>query len=258
MWISIVSLFPEMFETVIKYGLINKSIKKKLLNISFWNPRNYMKNKFNKIDSTVYGGGGGVILKAEPLIETISKAKLEMKNNVKIIYLSPQGKKINISYIKKLLSYNKMIFLCGRYKGIDERIITNFVDEEVSIGDYILSGGELPAMILIDILVRQIPGVLNRISSNNTDSFFNNGLLGCPNYTRPRILKNLKENIVPKILLSGNHKKIKEWRLQQALGITWLKRPDLFKKKILTKKEKILFNKFKNSFLKKNNVMEYD
>ncbi|QJC38728.1 tRNA (guanosine(37)-N1)-methyltransferase TrmD [Enterobacteriaceae endosymbiont of Donacia fulgens] len=250
MWISIISLFPEMFKKIIKYGLIHKSIKKKLLNINFWNPRDFIKNKFSKIDSNIYGGGGGVILKAEPLIKSIYKAKLEMKNNVKIIYLSPQGKKINIAYIKKLVSYNKMIFICGRYKGIDERVINNFVDEEVSIGDYILSGGELPAMILLDILVRQIPGVLNNISSANTDSFFNNGLLDAPNYTHPKKLTNLKKNIVPSILLSGNHKKIQEWKLQQSLGITWLKRPDLLRKKKLTKKEKILFQNFKKSYLK--------
>ncbi|QJC37905.1 tRNA (guanosine(37)-N1)-methyltransferase TrmD [Enterobacteriaceae endosymbiont of Donacia bicoloricornis] len=251
MWISIITLFPEMFKTVIKYGLINKSIKKKLLNISFWNPRDFIRNKFNKIDSNIYGGGGGVILKAEPLIKSIYKAKLEMKKNVKIIYLSPQGKQINISYIKKLISYHQMIFICGRYKGIDERVIDNFVDEEISIGDYILSGGELPAMVLLDILVRQIPGVLNNISSCNTDSFFNNGLLDAPNYTNPKILTNLKKkNIVPSILLSGDHKKIKEWKLQQSLGITWIKRPDLFKKKKLTKKEKVLFQNFKKSYLK--------
>ncbi|QJC35867.1 tRNA (guanosine(37)-N1)-methyltransferase TrmD [Enterobacteriaceae endosymbiont of Donacia sparganii] len=250
MWISIISLFPEMFKTVIKYGIINKSIKKKLLKISFWNPRDFTKNKNRKVDSKIYGGGGGVILKAEPLIKSIFKVKLEMKDNVKVIYLSPQGKKINISYIKKLLLYDKIILLCGRYKGIDERVINNYIDEEVSIGDYILSGGELPAMILIDILIRHIPGVLNTISSNNTDSFFNNGLLGSPNYTRPRVLKELGKKNVPSILLSGNHKKIKEWRLQQSLGITWLKRPDLFKKKKLTEKEKILFNKFKNSYFK--------
>ncbi|QJC38307.1 tRNA (guanosine(37)-N1)-methyltransferase TrmD [Enterobacteriaceae endosymbiont of Donacia marginata] len=250
MWISIISLFPEMFKTYIKYGLINKSIKKKLLNISFWNPRDFIKNKFSKIDSNIYGGGGGIILKAEPLIKSIYKAKIEMKNNVKIIYLSPQGKKINISYIKKLLSYNKMIFICGRYKGIDERVINNFVDEEVSIGDYILSGGELPAMILLDTIVRQIPGVLNNMSSSQTDSFFNNGLLDAPNYTYPKVLKNLKKNTVPSILLSGNHKKIKEWKLQQSLGITWLKRPDLLRKKKLTKKEKILFQNFKKYYFK--------
>lgn len=251
MWISIISLFPEMFKTIIKYGLINKSIKKKLLNINLFNPRDFIKNKFSKIDSNIYGGGGGVILKAEPLIKSIYQAKKEMKNNIKIIYLSPQGKKIDISYIKKLLSYNKMILICGRYKGIDERIINNFVDEEVSIGDYILSGGELPAMILLDILVRHIPGVLNNISSCNTDSFFNNGLLDAPNYTHPKILtRSLKKNTVPSILLSGDHKKIKEWKLQQSLGITWLKRPDLLRKKKLTKKEKILLQKFKKSYLK--------
>ncbi|QJC36267.1 tRNA (guanosine(37)-N1)-methyltransferase TrmD [Enterobacteriaceae endosymbiont of Donacia cincticornis] len=249
MWISIISLFPEMFKEIIRYGVINKSIKKKLLNINFFNPRDFTKNK--KVDSVIYGGGGGVILKAKPLIRAIYQAKLQMKHHVKIIFLSPQGKQINISCIKKLLSYKNMIFICGRYKGIDERVINNFVDEEISIGDYILSGGELPAMVLIDVLVRNIPGVLNTISSCTTDSFFNDGLLGFPNYTKPKKLKHLKYNDVPKVLVSGNHKKIKEWRLKKSLEITWLKRPDLFKKKILTKKEKFLFNKFKNSYLKK-------
>ncbi|QJC33864.1 tRNA (guanosine(37)-N1)-methyltransferase TrmD [Enterobacteriaceae endosymbiont of Donacia provostii] len=251
MWISIISLFPNIFKEIIKYGLINKSIKKKLLNISFFNPRDFIQNKNRKVDSLIYGGGGGVILKAEPLIRAINQAKLKMKkDNIKIIFLSPQGQKLNVSCIKKLLSYKNMIFICGRYKGIDERVINNFVDEEISIGDYILSGGELPAMVLIDVLVRNIPGVLNTISSCTTDSFFNNGLLGFPNYTKPKILKNLKNNHVPKVLISGNHKKIEEWRLKQSLGITWLKRPDLLKKKKLTKQEKLLFNKFKHSYLK--------
>ncbi|QJC32246.1 tRNA (guanosine(37)-N1)-methyltransferase TrmD [Enterobacteriaceae endosymbiont of Donacia versicolorea] len=254
MLINIISLFPEMFQSIFNYGLINKSIKKKLLNINFFNPRDFTDN--SKVDAYIYGGGNGVILRAEPLIKSIYQAKLKMKNNTKLIYLSPQGKKISISLIKRLLSYNNIILICGRYKGIDERIIQNFVDEEISIGDYIVSGGELPAMILIDILVRQIPGVLNHISSCYTDSFFNNGLLEAPNYTRPRVLQNLLiQNKVPSILLEGNHQKIKEWRLKQSLGITWIKRPDLFKKKKLTKKEKILFNEFKNSYLKKNNFL---
>ncbi|QJC35456.1 tRNA (guanosine(37)-N1)-methyltransferase TrmD [Enterobacteriaceae endosymbiont of Donacia proxima] len=251
MLISIISLFPEMFKEIIKYGLINKSIKKKLLNIKIFNLRDFTKNKNKKVDSSIYGGGGGVILKAKPLIRAIYQAKLQMKHHVKIIFLSPQGKQINLSCIKKLLSYKNMIFICGRYKGIDERVINNFVDEEISIGDYILSGGELPAMVLIDALVRNIPGVLNTISSCTTDSFFNNGLLGFPNYTKPKTLKHLKNNNVPKVLISGNHQKIKDWRLKQSLGFTWLKRPDLFKKKILTEKEKFLFSKFKKTYLKK-------
>ncbi|QJC33458.1 tRNA (guanosine(37)-N1)-methyltransferase TrmD [Enterobacteriaceae endosymbiont of Donacia clavipes] len=256
MWINVISLFPEMFQTILNYGLINKGIKRKLLNINFFNPRDFTDNKNRKVDDYIYGGGDGVILKAEPLIKSIYQAKLNMKNNVKLIYLSPQGKKINISLIKKLMLYKNIILICGRYKGIDERIINNFVDEEISIGDYILSGGELPAMVLIDILVRQIPGVLNKISSGNTDSFFNNGLLDSPNYTRPQKLKNLLKNKVPSVLLSGNHKKIKEWRLKQSLGITWLKRLDLFKKKKLTQKEEILFNEFKNYYFKKKNFLE--
>ncbi|QJC31887.1 tRNA (guanosine(37)-N1)-methyltransferase TrmD [Enterobacteriaceae endosymbiont of Donacia tomentosa] len=250
MLIGVISLFPEIFQPFIKYGIIQKSIKKKLLSIDFWNPRNYTNNKKYKVDSTIYGGGGGVILKAEPLIRSIEQAKLKIRNNIKLIYLSPQGRKIDTACINSLLCKN-IILICGRYKGIDERIITNFVDEEISIGDYILSGGELPAMVLIDIIVRLIPGVLNNILSNSTDSFFNNGLLDCPNYTKPRVLNNFKGQ-VPKILLSGDHKKIQQWRLKQSLGATWLKRPDLLKKKKLTKEEKFLFNEFKTSYFKKN------
>ncbi|QJC28807.1 tRNA (guanosine(37)-N1)-methyltransferase TrmD [Enterobacteriaceae endosymbiont of Plateumaris consimilis] len=250
MWFGIISLFPEMFKSIIDYGITSKGIKKKLLTLNFWNPRDYTKNKYHNVDCNIYGGGSGVILKAEPLIKAIHAATQKVKKSVKTIYLSPQGKQINKLYVNNLLTYKNIILICGRYKGIDERIIHSYIDEEVSIGDYILSGGELPAMILIDILSRLIPGVLNKKSSNDTDSFFNNGLLDCPNYTRPRILKNKEK--VPEILLSGHHKKIKKWRLQQSLGYTWLKRPDLFKKKKLTKEEKILFNEFKNDFFKKN------
>ncbi|QJC28363.1 tRNA (guanosine(37)-N1)-methyltransferase TrmD [Enterobacteriaceae endosymbiont of Plateumaris braccata] len=250
MWIGIISLFPEMFKAIIDYGITNKGIKKKLLTLNFWNPRDYTKKKYHNVDCNIYGGGSGVILKAEPLIKSIHAAQYKVNNSAKLFYLSPQGKKINKSYINNLLTYKNIILLCGRYKGIDERIINYYIDEEISIGDYILSGGELPAMVLIDILTRLIPGVLNTKSSNDTDSFFNNGLLDSPHYTRPRILKNKEK--VPEILLSGHHKKIQEWRLQQSLGNTWLKRPDLFKKKKLTKEEKILFNEFKNKLIKKN------
>ncbi|QJC29699.1 tRNA (guanosine(37)-N1)-methyltransferase TrmD [Enterobacteriaceae endosymbiont of Plateumaris pusilla] len=250
MWIGIISLFPEMFKSITDYGIISKGIKKKLLKLKFWNPRDYTKNKYHNVDCNIYGGGSGVLLKAEPLIKSINAAQYKANGYAKLIYLSPQGKRINKSYIKNLLIYKKLILVCGRYKGIDERVINSYIEEEISIGDYILSGGELPAMVLIDVLARLIPGVLNKKSSNDTDSFFNNGLLDCPNYTRPKILKNMEK--VPDILLSGNHKKIKEWRLQQSLGRTWLKRPDLFKKKKLTKEEKILFDQFKNNYFKKN------
>ncbi|QJC29252.1 tRNA (guanosine(37)-N1)-methyltransferase TrmD [Enterobacteriaceae endosymbiont of Plateumaris rustica] len=249
MWIGIISLFPEMFKSITNYGIISKSIKKNLLTINYWNPRDYTKNKYHDVDYKIYGGGSGVILKAEPLIKSIHAAKHKANSYVKLIYLSPQGKKINKSYISNLLTYKKIILVCGRYKGIDERIINYYIDEEISIGDYILSGGELPAMVLIDVLARLIPGVLNKKSSNDTDSFFNNGLLDCPYYTRPKILKNIGK--VPKILLSGHHEKIKIWRLQQSLGSTWLKRPDLLKKRKLTKEEKILLNDFKKNYFKK-------
>ncbi|QJC30632.1 tRNA (guanosine(37)-N1)-methyltransferase TrmD [Enterobacteriaceae endosymbiont of Neohaemonia nigricornis] len=244
MKISVISLFPKMFEPILNYGIIRQGIKKKLLKLNFWNPKDFTKYKKYRTDEAIYGGGG-IILRPEPLIEAICAAKKEL-NNIQTIYLSPQGKVINITYINSLLKKD-IILVCGRYKGIDERVIKHYIDEEVSIGDYILSGGELPAMIIIDIITRLIPGVLNNIQSNRTDSFYNNGFLDCPNYTRPKNIKYLQD--IPPILLSGNHKKIKEWRLKHSLGNTWLKRPDLLKNKKLTDTEIYLLNNFKKKFL---------
>ncbi|QJC31047.1 tRNA (guanosine(37)-N1)-methyltransferase TrmD [Enterobacteriaceae endosymbiont of Macroplea appendiculata] len=244
MWIGIISLFPKMFDAIKNYGITRQGIKKKLLQLDFCNPRDYVNNKY-KIDAPIYGGGG-IILKPEPLMKAIKEIKKKTKSkNIKVIYLSPQGKNINIKYIKTLLKYD-FILICGRYKGIDERVIQYFIDEEISIGDYILSGGELPAMIVIDAVSRLIPGVLNNIASNKTDSFYNNGLLDCPHYTRPAIITNYSH--VPDILLSGNHKKINDWKLQNSLGYTWLKRPDLLNKKKLNEKEKHLLKIFKKNF----------
>lgn len=238
-----------MFSSIIKFGITNQAIKKKILKIDFWNPRDYSKKNNRSIDDYPYGGGVGMIMKIEPLYLAIQAAKFFIKKKTKVIYLSPQGKKIDQKNILNLSLNKNIILICGRYKGVDERLIKNYVDEEWSIGDYILSGGELPAMVLIDCLVRLIPGVLGKIQSANEDSFFN-GLLEHSQFTRPK--KFLNHN-VPKILLSGNHLKIKQWKLKHSLGKTWKKRPDLLKKLKLNKEEKKLLIDYQNKY-KKNNL----
>ncbi|WP_343189823.1 tRNA (guanosine(37)-N1)-methyltransferase TrmD [Buchnera aphidicola] len=234
--INVVTIFPEMFKTILKYGIIKKSIKLKMLKIKFWNPRNFVKKKNENIDDTPYGGGPGIIMKPYPLYNTIKYIKsLYKKKNIKTIYLTPQGKKINKKNILNILKFKNIILVCGRYEGIDERIILKEIDEEISIGDYVLTGGEIPSMVLIECIIRFIPGIIKK-KCISEDSFFN-GLLDYPNYTKPRIFKGMK---VPKILLSGNHKNIKLWKIKESLRITLLKRPDLFKKKFKKAKNKIL------------------
>lgn len=245
---NIISIFPEMFDAIIHYGIISKAIKKGLINIKIWNPRNYTYDKYHTIDDRPYGGGSGMLMKFKPLMMAIEHAKKTTQINTKIIYLSPQGKKLNQKAVLKLSKISSFILICGRYKGIDERLIDSTVDEEWSIGDYIISGGELPAMILIDSLSRLIPDVIRKKKSIEEDSFYN-GLLDCPQYTRPDIIHGMQ---VPIILLSGHHAKIKRWKLKQSLGITWLKRPDLLKIINLTKEQKILLSEFKKDW--NNNI----
>lgn len=241
MYIEIVTLFPEIFFSVIEYGIIGRAVKNKLLNIRFWNLRKYAMMKKVRIDDRPYGSGPGMVMKPEPIFFAINQAKLKIGKNAKVIYFSPQGKKLNHKRILKLIEYNKFILVCGRYEGIDERIINSEINEELSIGDYVLSGGELAAMVFIDSVSRFIPGVLGNIESSKNDSFFDR-FLDYPNYTRPKIFKNMK---VPDILLSGNHFLINRWRKKQSIGRTWCKRPEIFKKISLSKDEKLLLEEFK-------------
>ncbi|QCI20530.1 tRNA (guanosine(37)-N1)-methyltransferase TrmD [Buchnera aphidicola (Brachycaudus cardui)] len=244
-WFKIITIFPEMFRAITDYGITSRAIKKKIIDINFLNPRNFTKNKYKSIDDRPYGGGPGMLMSAEPLYLSIQHAKSELKDAT-VIYLSPQGKLLKQNYIQKLIKKKKIIFICGRYEGIDQRIIDYQVNEEWSIGNYILTGGELAAMIMIDSISRLIPGVIKTKKSIEQDSFSKN-LLDYPNYTRPKITNNIS---VPEILLSGNHSQIRLWRLKQALGKTWIKRPDLLKKHILTQEEAILLNEFKKNFNK--------
>ncbi|WDI78646.1 tRNA (guanosine(37)-N1)-methyltransferase TrmD [Candidatus Purcelliella pentastirinorum] len=251
MLIEIISILPEIFKIIKNFKNIKRATKKKLLKIRLWNPRNYTKNKNKKIDDYLYGGGGGMLMMYEPIINTIKTIKKKIGKNTKVIYLSPKGKILKHKKIFKIIKYKKIIIVCGRYKGIDERIIETEIDEEISIGDYILSGGEIPAMVLIDCITRLIPNTIKQTSSITNDSFYQ-GILDAPHYTRP---SNLQGNKVPSVLLKGNHTKINKWRLKQALGHTWIKRPDLLKKIKLTFEQKKLISEFKKKYnlRKKNN-----
>ncbi|CAL4043483.1 tRNA (guanosine(37)-N1)-methyltransferase TrmD [Buchnera aphidicola] len=247
MHFNIISIFPKMFDAIIKYGIVSRAIKKNIISIKIWNPRDYTYDKYHTIDDRPYGGGSGMLMKAEPLLIAIEHAKKTTQINTKIIYLSPQGKPLNQKSVSKLSKISNFILICGRYKGIDERVIHSSVDEEWSIGDYITTGGELPAMIFIDTLSRLIPNLIGKKIYIEEDSFCN-GLLDCPQYTRPNFIKGIP---VPKILLSGHHLKIKKWKLKQSLGATWLKRPDLLKVIKLSEEQKTLLSEFKKDWNKK-------
>ncbi|QCI18559.1 tRNA (guanosine(37)-N1)-methyltransferase TrmD [Buchnera aphidicola (Aphis nasturtii)] len=238
----IITIFPEMFTAISNYGVTGKAIQKKIIDLSFLNPRDFTEHKYKSIDDRPYGGGPGMLMSVKPLYLSIKHAKSLLQDAI-VIYLSPQGVKLNQNNIFQLIQRKKIIFVCGRYEGIDERIIDSLIDEEWSIGDYIISGGELAAMVMIDAISRFIPGVINTKKSLEKESFYDN-LLDYPHYTRPKKIYNMT---VPKILLSGNHDKIRLWRLKKSLEKTLEKRPDLLEKKILQKEEKIILNTFKKN-----------
>jgi tRNA (guanine37-N1)-methyltransferase len=248
--IDVITLFPEMFGAITDYGITGRASKNEVFRLRTWNPRDFAKDNYRTVDDSPYGGGPGMIMLAQPLDEAIDQARArqlsEGINNTKLIYLSPQGKLLDHEKILQLTQLKGLILLCGRYEGIDERIIMRQVDEEISIGNYVISGGELAAMVLIDSMVRQIPGVLGDPASAKEDSFTDN-LLEFPQYTRPEIYRG---DAVPSILLSGDHAKINRWRLQQSLGKTWLRRPDLLelkKKQGISKEEQELLEEFKHT-----------
>lgn len=236
----IITIFPEMFCAISNYGVTGKAIQKKIINLTCVNPRNFSENKYKSIDDRPYGGGPGMLMSAKPLYLSIKYAKSLLKN-AQVIYLSPQGMQLNQNNIFQLIQKKRIIFVCGRYEGIDQRIIDTLIDEEWSIGDYILTGGELAAMVIIDSVARFIPGVINTKKSVEKESFYNN-LLDYPSYTKPKKIYNMK---VPDILLSGNHEKIRLWRLKKSLEKTLEKRPDLLEKKQLKHEEKIILKNLK-------------
>lgn len=236
MRIGVISLFPEMFQAVTEYGVTGRAVKKGLIELLSINPRSFAHDKHQKVDERPFGGGPGMVMMVQPLRDAILEAKSRLPN-AKVVYMSPQGKRFDHQECQKLAENSELIIVSGRYEGIDERIIDKYVDEELSIGDYVLSGGELPAMVVIDAVSRLLPGVLGDELSAVEDSFAT-GLLDCPQYTRPPEIDGMS---VPDVLMSGDHEKIRKWRLKQSLARTYERRPDILNNLALTdEQEKIL------------------
>lgn len=240
MWIGVVTLFPEMFEAITRHGVTGKAVRNGLLDVQCWNPREFTRDKHRTVDDRPYGGGPGMLMKVQPLRDAIQAAKQSAGDKVRVIYLSPQGRRLDHAGVKELAAAERLILVAGRYEGIDERLVDSEIDEEWSLGDFVLSGGELPAMVLIDAVSRLVPGVLGHQDSAAEDSF-SDGLLDCPHYTRPEKLDDMS---VPDVLLSGNHEAIRRWRLKQQLGRTWKRRPELLQDLELTKEQLTLLTEF--------------
>ncbi len=234
-----ITLFPEMFEAVTHSGITRRALETGLWQLNTWNPRDFTTDNYRTIDDRPYGGGPGMVMLAEPLEKAIAAAKAA--GGGRVIYLSPQGARLDHAKVMRLAAEPAVTLLCGRYEGIDERLIAKCVDEEVSVGDYVLSGGELAAMVLIDAVVRQLPGALGDGQSAVEESFAA-GLLDCPQYTRPEAWSEMK---VPEVLMSGHHELIRRWRLKQALGRSLNRRPDLIAARDLTVEEKSLLEEFR-------------
>ena len=218
---DVLTLFPEMFEPLNK-SIIGRAIEKNLIQVNLINIRDFSKDKHKKVDDTPYGGGAGMVMKADVVYDAYKSIQ---DKDAKVIYMSPQGKKLNQSKVEELSKEQHLIILCGHYEGIDQRVIDKIVDEEISIGDYVLTGGEIPAMVLIDSVSRYKEGVISKESIE--EESFSSGILEYPQYTRPEVFEGVK---VPEVLISGNHQNIEKWRKEEALRITTIKRPDLLQK----------------------------
>lgn len=235
---DVLTLFPEMFEPI-KQSIIGKAEEKKLIEINLINIRDFSKNKHKKVDDTPYGGGAGMVMQADVIYDAYKSIK-DLKS--KVIYLTPQGQRLNQNKVEELSKEEHLILLCGHYEGIDQRVIDKIVDEEISIGDYVLTGGELPAMVLIDSVSRYVDGVLSDCSTS--EESFSQGILEYPQYTRPEVFENVR---VPEILLSGHHKNINKWRRCEALKNTYFKRPELLKNVKLSDEDKKYLEKLKGN-----------
>lgn len=238
--VEVISLFPEMFAAISAYGITSRAVKQELLKLTCWNPRDYTTDRHQTVDDRPFGGGPGMVMKVKPLEGALADAKAAAGEGAKVIYLSPQGRQLTQQAVQELAQERALILIAGRYEGIDERFIEAHVDEEWSIGDYVLSGGELPAMVLVDAVTRLLPGALGHAGSAEEDSF-SDGLLDCPHYTRPEVYEGKG---VPEVLMSGNHEHIRRWRLQQALGRTWERRADLLESRSLSGEEKRLLDEY--------------
>ena len=242
MRIDVITLFPEMFGMLAQFGINRKALQAGALNLHTWNPRDYTSDNYRTVDDRPYGGGPGMVMLVEPLRKAIQAARSAMPETIRpVVYLSPQGQRLSQDKLIELKSLPGLILVAGRYEGIDERLLQLEVDQEISIGDYVLSGGELPAMVLIEGLARLLPGVLGNEASSDQDSF-SHGLLDCPHYTRPEEFDGLR---VPEVLLGGNHKEISRWRLKQALGRTLERRRDLLDEMELSPEQEILLSEYR-------------
>jgi len=242
---DVVTLFPEMFAAVTGSGVTGRAQERRLFELVTWNPRSYAANSHRTVDDRPYGGGPGMVMMAGPLEKAVNAARQRQKSTGvkqgRVVHLSPQGRQLDHQTVMALAALEGLVLLAGRYEGVDERVIARAVDEEISIGDYVLSGGELAAMVVIDAIVRQIPGALGDADSAGQDSFVN-GLLDCPHYTRPEVYEGVP---VPQVLMSGNHADIARWRLKQALGRTWQRRPDLLEERALSDEERALLDEYR-------------
>ncbi len=248
MRIDVLSLFPEIIHPYLQQGVVGQAVQHNILDVIAWNLRDFTDSKTGRVDDRPYGGGAGMVLQVAPLQRGIQQIKKVSLNPV-VIYLSPQGKTLDQAAVCQLSRHSNLLLIAGRYEGIDERLIELEVDQEWSIGDYVLSGGELPALVMIDAIARLLPGVLGDSESAKQDSYMN-GLLDYPHYTRPRTIAGLS---VPEVLLNGHHQQIMQWRWQQALGRTWLRRPDLFVQRVLEPMEQQLLEEFKRQYKHKTN-----
>lgn len=241
MRIDLISLFPEFVTQLAGHGVIGRAQERGLLGLHGWNPRDYAEGSYRRVDDRPFGGGPGMVMLIDPLRACIKAARDADPAPVQVIYLSPQGKPLTQAKVRELASRERLLLLCGRYEGVDERLVAAEVDEEISIGDYVLSGGELAAAVVIDAVARLQAGVLNDAESAAQDSF-ENGLLDCPHYTRP--VEHALGH-VPAVLMSGNHAEIERWRRQQSLGRTWLRRPELIDEASLSKTDRQLLDAFR-------------
>ncbi len=240
MRIAVVTLFPEMFEAFARYGVCGRGFQQGLLELELINPRQFTRDRHQTVDDRPYGGGPGMVLMAEPLLEAIAYAKKRSHGTTRVVYPSPQGQRLDQKKVIELAQLDSMIFLAGRYEGVDERLLETAVDEEISLGDYVVSGGELPTMMVIDAVARFIPGVLGNEESKELESH-RDGLLDCPHYTRP---DQALGRPVPEVLLSGDHAAIRRWRLKMSLARTWQRRPDLLAERRLSPEEDSLLAEY--------------
>ncbi len=251
MWFGVITLFPDMFDAITGSGMTGRAVSQGLIRVETWNPRDFTEDNYRRVDERPYGGGPGMVMLIEPLAKAIVAAKAratELGIDAPVIYLSPQGQRFDEAATKQLAHHQGLILLCGRYEGVDERLIERLVDAEWSIGDYVLSGGELPAMVIIDAISRRIEGVLGDKQSAEQDSFVS-GLLDCPHYTRPEIYDG---EAVPAVLLSGNHAQIQRWRWQQSLKRTLMRRPDLLAVASLNAEQRRLLAQIKQEQINDN------